>query len=145
MFCFQLKKQFPTMNLKIPAKRIFGDNFDPGMSSSCYSFCQFLYVKIDPFQPTRSCLIWVLEQSSKQWLNQSLVMLRSRAGTSVGRCFTLWYEQSIAWSPSASLAPKAIAPPSPPIFRILILNCQVWSLSPIKAKAKPQALPKLYA
>ncbi|XP_053800302.1 serine/threonine-protein kinase Sgk3 isoform X2 [Vidua chalybeata] len=24
-----LKKQFPTMNLKIPAKRIFGDNFDP--------------------------------------------------------------------------------------------------------------------
>lgn len=27
---FQLKKQFPTMNLKIPAKRIFGDNFDPG-------------------------------------------------------------------------------------------------------------------
>ncbi|NXU51050.1 SGK3 kinase, partial [Turnix velox] len=25
-----LKKQFPTMNLKIPAKRIFGDNFDPG-------------------------------------------------------------------------------------------------------------------
>ncbi|XP_037748427.1 serine/threonine-protein kinase Sgk3 isoform X4 [Chelonia mydas] len=25
----KLKKQFPTMNLKIPAKRIFGDNFDP--------------------------------------------------------------------------------------------------------------------
>ncbi|KAG7272303.1 hypothetical protein CRUP_014188 [Coryphaenoides rupestris] len=24
-----LKKQFPSMNLKIPAKRIFGDNFDP--------------------------------------------------------------------------------------------------------------------
>uniref|UniRef100_A0A8C1INA1 Serum/glucocorticoid regulated kinase family member 3 n=2 Tax=Cyprinus carpio TaxID=7962 RepID=A0A8C1INA1_CYPCA len=24
-----LKKQFPTLNLKIPAKRIFGDNFDP--------------------------------------------------------------------------------------------------------------------
>ncbi|XP_054841436.1 serine/threonine-protein kinase Sgk3 isoform X2 [Eublepharis macularius] len=24
-----LRKQFPTMNLKIPAKRIFGDNFDP--------------------------------------------------------------------------------------------------------------------
>ncbi|KAG9478873.1 hypothetical protein GDO78_012503 [Eleutherodactylus coqui] len=24
-----LKKQFPTINLKIPAKRIFGDNFDP--------------------------------------------------------------------------------------------------------------------
>ncbi|XP_014395272.1 PREDICTED: serine/threonine-protein kinase Sgk3 [Myotis brandtii] len=26
-----LKKQFPTMALKIPAKRIFGDNFDPGL------------------------------------------------------------------------------------------------------------------
>lgn len=26
----QLRKQFPSMNLKIPAKRIFGDNFDPG-------------------------------------------------------------------------------------------------------------------
>ncbi|KAG2458172.1 SGK3 kinase, partial [Polypterus senegalus] len=24
-----LRKQFPTMNLKLPAKRIFGDNFDP--------------------------------------------------------------------------------------------------------------------
>uniref|UniRef100_A0A8B9E0C0 non-specific serine/threonine protein kinase n=1 Tax=Anser cygnoides TaxID=8845 RepID=A0A8B9E0C0_ANSCY len=28
-----LKKQFPTMNLKIPAKRIFGDNFDPAQMS----------------------------------------------------------------------------------------------------------------
>lgn len=26
----QLRKQFPSMNLKIPAKRIFGDNFEPG-------------------------------------------------------------------------------------------------------------------
>uniref|UniRef100_A0A8C2JLR1 Serine/threonine-protein kinase Sgk1 n=1 Tax=Cyprinus carpio TaxID=7962 RepID=A0A8C2JLR1_CYPCA len=26
-----LKKQFPALNLKIPAKRIFGDNFDPGI------------------------------------------------------------------------------------------------------------------
>uniref|UniRef100_A0A0E9QDL9 PX domain-containing protein n=1 Tax=Anguilla anguilla TaxID=7936 RepID=A0A0E9QDL9_ANGAN len=25
-----LRKQFPSMNLKIPAKRIFGDNFEPG-------------------------------------------------------------------------------------------------------------------
>uniref|UniRef100_A0A8C7DN82 Serine/threonine-protein kinase Sgk1 n=1 Tax=Oncorhynchus kisutch TaxID=8019 RepID=A0A8C7DN82_ONCKI len=25
-----LRKQFPSLNLKIPAKRIFGDNFDPG-------------------------------------------------------------------------------------------------------------------
>lgn len=29
-FKIQLKKQFPAMALKIPAKRIFGDNFDPG-------------------------------------------------------------------------------------------------------------------
>ncbi len=29
----QLRKQFPSMNLKIPAKRIFGDNFEPGKSS----------------------------------------------------------------------------------------------------------------
>uniref|UniRef100_A0AAY4ALH7 Serum/glucocorticoid regulated kinase family member 3 n=1 Tax=Denticeps clupeoides TaxID=299321 RepID=A0AAY4ALH7_9TELE len=27
-----LRKQFPSLNLKIPAKRIFGDNFDPGMT-----------------------------------------------------------------------------------------------------------------
>uniref|UniRef100_A0A8C1UUM1 Serine/threonine-protein kinase Sgk1 n=1 Tax=Cyprinus carpio TaxID=7962 RepID=A0A8C1UUM1_CYPCA len=27
-----LKKQFPTLNLKIPAKRIFGDNFDPAVA-----------------------------------------------------------------------------------------------------------------
>lgn len=27
---YQLRKQFPSMNLKIPAKRIFGDNFEPG-------------------------------------------------------------------------------------------------------------------
>lgn len=26
----QLRKQFPSVNLKIPAKRIFGDNFEPG-------------------------------------------------------------------------------------------------------------------
>lgn len=43
VFCFQLKKQFPTMNLKIPAKRIFGDNFDPGKLSSGYSFCLFSF------------------------------------------------------------------------------------------------------
>lgn len=29
----QLRKQFSSMNLKIPAKRIFGDNFDPGKCS----------------------------------------------------------------------------------------------------------------
>lgn len=91
VFCFQLKKQFPTMNLKIPAKRIFGDNFDPGKLLSCYSFCQFLYMNIDLFQPTRSYLGWVLHQSSKQWLNESLVMLQSRTGTSVGRYSALWW------------------------------------------------------
>lgn len=31
----QLRKQFPSMNLKIPAKRIFGDNFDPGECRAC--------------------------------------------------------------------------------------------------------------
>lgn len=37
-FLMQLKKQFPTLNLKIPAKRIFGDNFDPGTfdEENCY-------------------------------------------------------------------------------------------------------------
>ncbi|MFT7809193.1 serine/threonine-protein kinase Sgk3 [Arapaima gigas] len=30
-----LRKQFPALNLKIPAKRIFGDNFDPGMYFKC--------------------------------------------------------------------------------------------------------------
>lgn len=133
------------MNLKIPAKRIFGDNFDPGMSSSCYSFCQFLYMKIDLFQPTRSYLRWVLQQSSKQWLNQSLVMLQSRAGTSVGRCFTLWW-----WTKHCLVAPclpctegYSSAQPShlQDCERFWTVRCD---LSPIKAKANSQTLPKRY-
>lgn len=32
LLLLQLKKQYPALNLKIPAKRIFGDNFDPGIS-----------------------------------------------------------------------------------------------------------------
>lgn len=45
-YVFQLRKQFPTMNLKIPAKRIFGDNFDPGKQisfSSHFIFKLFLH------------------------------------------------------------------------------------------------------
>uniref|UniRef100_A0A8C1Q768 Serine/threonine-protein kinase Sgk1 n=1 Tax=Cyprinus carpio TaxID=7962 RepID=A0A8C1Q768_CYPCA len=36
-----LKKQFPTLNLKIPAKRIFGDNFDPGILQPLTCECSF--------------------------------------------------------------------------------------------------------
>lgn len=53
---FQLKKQFPTMNLKIPAKRIFGDNFDPGKLLSCFLFCQCLCLRLDLLQHTGSYL-----------------------------------------------------------------------------------------
>uniref|UniRef100_A0AAY4AJN0 Serine/threonine-protein kinase Sgk1 n=1 Tax=Denticeps clupeoides TaxID=299321 RepID=A0AAY4AJN0_9TELE len=44
-----LRKQFPSLNLKIPAKRIFGDNFDPGMthtSNLCGFFFFFLNIEI---------------------------------------------------------------------------------------------------
>uniref|UniRef100_A0A673IIK5 Serine/threonine-protein kinase Sgk3-like n=1 Tax=Sinocyclocheilus rhinocerous TaxID=307959 RepID=A0A673IIK5_9TELE len=36
-----LKKLFPALNLKIPAKRIFGDNFDPGILQPLTCECSF--------------------------------------------------------------------------------------------------------
>lgn len=52
VFFPQLKKQFPAMNLKIPAKRIFGDNFDPGilqfLDFSCIlqgKFCHLVHIR----------------------------------------------------------------------------------------------------
>ena len=52
LFILQLRKQFPSMNLKIPAKRIFGDNFDPGKALDWYKLyiktkSQYLKLKID--------------------------------------------------------------------------------------------------
>lgn len=141
MFCLQLKKQFPTMNLKIPAKRIFGDNFDPGKLPSCYSFCQFLYMKIDLFQPTGSYLRWILHQSSKQWLKQSLIMLQSRTGTSVGRYSTLWSWTKYCLVARCLSCTEGYSSSQPSHIqdyeRFWTVRC---NLSSIKAKAKTQIL-----
>lgn len=129
------------MNLKIPAKRIFGDNFDPGKLSSYYSLCQFLYMKIDLFQPTRSYLRWVLHQFSKQWLNPSLVMLQSRAGAGVGRYSTLglWTKYRLVAQGLSSAEGCSFSQPScaQDCERFSTVRCDLPS---IKAKAKTQTL-----
>ena len=34
-FCFQIKKVYPELNIKLPGKRRLGNNFDPG-KTVCY-------------------------------------------------------------------------------------------------------------
>lgn len=43
VFCFQIKKVYPELNIKLPGKRRLGNNFDPGktvvFASSEQAFC----------------------------------------------------------------------------------------------------------
>lgn len=125
----QLKKQFPTLNLKIPAKRIFGDNFDPGI----LQFLDFSWNKMHIVQSSLELVIsctYVSDFASFS-LTEIMCIYQIRLSNSVP------YRKSTMLNPPCPEPIKSLS-----LFNLMLCSQTMWQQNCVHKITEWECTPK---